>query len=480
MLFPRPTRESSAGDTAPLPPNTGGLPRSRRRAGWLLSLLALPLLTAALLTVRGQLGLDSVLLIYLLAVVVIAAVGGLGAALVGAVASFLLANWFLTPPYYTFQVEGRDRVVQLLVFVVIAVLVSITVDIGARNRVSAERNRMEARLFAGLTSSEIGAAPPAAVLQRIRELFELDAVDLAPPGQSTDTALVLVGERNGAQPTLTVRTDSNLVVRGYGAQRFAEDSRLLKTLAETAARSWEEQRLAREASRAEQLAETDRIRAALLAAVGHDLRTPLAGIKAAVSTLRQNDVAWTKDETAELLASIEESSDKLADLIANLLAMSRIQAHAVSVELEPVALEEVVGHAVLHADTVSTELDIPEELPLVLADAGLLERVVANLLANAGRFSPPGRAVLVRGRAAPDARWVDLDVIDHGPGVPADQREEMFTPFQRLGDHDNQSGVGLGLAIARGFSEAMNATLTPLDSPGGGLTMRLRIPIAAA
>ncbi len=432
-----------------------------------------------MLGARGQLGLDSVLLIYLLAVVGIAVVGGLGAALVGALASFALANWFLTPPYYTFHVEGRDRVVQLLVFVVIAVLVAITVDIGARHRVSAERNRMEARLFARLTSSEIGAASPEAVLHQIRSLFELDAVELADPAHGeTGAALVVVGERNAMAPALTVHTDSNLVVRGYGAQRFAEDSRLLRTLAETAARSWEEQRLAREAARAEQLTETDRVRAALLAAVSHDLRTPLAGIKAAVSTLRQDDVAWTEEETAELLTSIEDSTDKLTDLISNLLAMSRIQAGAVSVTLEPVALEEVVGQAVLHVDAARAWLEIPEDLPLVLADAGLLERIVANLLANACRFSPRGLPVVLRGRTTPDARCVELDVVDHGPGVPAHQREEMFTPFQRLGDHDNQTGVGLGLAIARGFSRSMSATLTPLDTAGGGLTMRLRLPVA--
>ncbi len=479
MLFARRGRPVPAREPAGLPPNAGGLPPIRRRTGLLLSLLGLPLLTVVMLSVRGRLGLDSVLLIYLLAVVGIAVVGGLAAAVVGAVASFLLANWFLTPPYYTFHVEGRDRVVQLLVFVVIAVAVSITVDIGARNRVSAERNRMEARLFAQLTSSEIGAAAPETVLQQIRQLFDLDAVDLVDPARpASERCLVTVGQHHGAAPALRVRTDSDLLVRGYGQQRFAEDSRLLRTLAETAARSWQEQRLADEAARAAQLAETDRVRTALLAAVSHDLRTPLAGIKAAVSTLRQDDVDWTKEDTAVLLASIEDSTDRLTDLIANLLAMSRIQAGALTVNLQPVALEEVVGHAVLHADTVRTQLDLPEDLPLVLADPGLLERVVANLLANAGRYSPADVPVVVRGRATPDRSGVELDITDHGPGVPAHQREDMFTPFQRLGDHDNRTGVGLGLAIARGFADAMNATLTPLDTPGGGLTMRLELPVA--
>jgi K+-sensing histidine kinase KdpD len=480
MLFAQRGRGPAVDGPSGLPPNTGGLPAGRRRAALLLSFIGLPLLTAALLNVRGQLGLDSVLLIYLLAVVGIAVTGGLAPALVGAVASCLLANWFLTPPYYTFAVQGRDRAVQLLVFVVIAVAVSVTVEVGARNRVSAERNRMEARLFARLTSSDIGAAAPEAVLDQIRQLFELDGVELADPARAEDgTALVAVGRHHGGEPALTVRTDSDLVVRGYGPQRFAEDSRLLRTLAETAARSWEEQRLAEEAARAAQLAETDRVRAALLAAVGHDLRTPLAGIKAAVSTLRQDDITWTAEDTAELLKSIEDSTDRLTDVITNLLAMTRIEAGAVTVALQPVALEEVVGRAVLHVGTANTELDIPEDLPLVQADPGLLERVVANLLTNAARYSPPGSAVLVRGRTTTGRCGVDLEVVDHGPGVPPEQHDEMFLPFQRLGDHDHRTGVGLGLAIARGFSEAMNASLTPLETPDGGLTMRLRLPVAS-
>jgi K+-sensing histidine kinase KdpD len=487
MLSVRRPREKSPGPpgshpsppSGSLPPNTGGLSRGRRRFGLGLSLLGLPALTAALLTVRGRLELDSVLLIYLLAVVAIAVVGGFGAALLGALASFLLANWFLTPPYYTFVVQGRDRLVELLVFVVIAVLVSVTVDVGARNRVSAERNRMEARLLAGLTSSEIGAASPTAVLRQIRELFELDAVELvAPSTHGFGDPLVIDGAHGADKPSLTIATDSELVLRGYGAERFAEDSRLLRTLAETAARSWQEQRLAREAERAEQLAETDRLRAALLAAVSHDLRTPLAGIKAAVSSLRQHDVSWTEDQRSELLASIETSTDKLTELIANLLAMSRIQAGAVSVHLDPVAVDEIVGRTLIHTDLTAVQVEIPDDLPLVLADQGLLERVLANLLTNAARFSPDGRPVLVHARTGPTRGRVELDVIDTGPGVPKERYEEMFAPFQRLGDRDNTTGVGIGLAIARGFSDAMDTRLTPLATPGGGLTMRLSLPVA--
>ena len=439
-------------------------------------LIGLPALTAVLLTVREQLGLDSVLLIYLPAIVAIAVTGGLAPAVIGAVASFLLVNWFFTPPYYTFEVEGRDRWIQLLVYVATALLVSIMVDIGARNLVSAERNKMEARLLASLTSSEIGATTPEGVLTQVRDLFELTAVELVDPTDAVPTTLVAVGQPNGATPSRAIRTRSNLELRGYGLARFAEDSRLLRTLAETAARAWEERRLAEEAARAEHLAETDRVRAALLAAVGHDLRTPLAGIKAAVSTLRQTDITWSDTQTSELLGSIEESTDRLTDLISNLLAMTRIQTGAVLVHLAPVTVDEVGGQALLHADDSRVIVDVRDDLPAILADAALLERVIANLLSYAVRHAQPSSQVTVRARTA-GANQVSLEVVDHGPGVPRARWADMFLPFQRLGDRDTRTGVGLGLAIARGFCDAMNIDLAPEQTPGGGLTMRLTLPV---
>lgn len=441
-------------------------------------MLGTPALTAVLFSVREQLGLGSVPLIYLLAIVAIAVVGGLVPAVIAAVASFLLVNWFLTPPYFTFQVAGRDRLIQLFVFVVTAILVSVIVDMGARNLVSAERNRMEARLLAGLASSEIGATRPEGVLTQIRDLFELAAVELVDPTATGQPVLVATGQRDGAPPNMTFRTRNNLELRGYGLPRFAEDSRLLRTLAETAARAWEERRLADEAARAEQLAETDRVRAALLAAVGHDLRTPLAGIKAAVSTLRETDIEWSAEQVGELLGSIEKSTDRLTDVITNLLAMSRIQAGALSVHLAPVTVDEVVGRALLHADAPQVEVDVRDDLPTVLADAALLERVVANLLSNAARFSRPGEDLAVTARTT-RMDQVILEVIDHGPGVPPARWGDMFLPFQRLGDRDSRTGVGLGLAIARGLCDAMNVGLGPGETPGGGLTMTLTLPVVA-
>jgi K+-sensing histidine kinase KdpD len=484
----QPQETTGAGTIVALPRPTGGLSRGRRRAGLLVAVLGLPLLTIALVSVRSSLAAGSLLLIYLLAVVVVAVVGGVVPAVLAAVASFLLVNWFLTPPYYTFAVENRDAAIDLFVFVVAAVVVSVTVELGARNRETAERTRLESRLISKLSSAEFSGDSLVAVLEQVRGLFGMSTVTLVDPDHS-DSPLAILGPPPSEHPSLTIDATDGLQLVAYGPEIFAEDRRLLGTLAAMASRAWEGQKLAEQAAHARQLTETDRVRSALLAAVSHDLRTPLAGIKAAVSSLRQEDISWTREEQRELLLTVEESTDRLTDLISNILAMSRIQAGAISVQFSPVALDEVVARALLGSEA-SVTVDVPEDLPLVHADAGLLERVVANLVDNARRFNPAGVPVLVHAdtpttsdgtdaatTVAPPA-WVRLHIIDHGPGIPESQREDTFTAFQRLGDHDAGAGLGLGLAIAQGFTEAMHGHLTPSTTPGGGLTMTITLPMA--
>jgi two-component system sensor histidine kinase KdpD len=232
------------------------------------------------------------------------------------------------------------------------------------------------------------------------------------------------------------------------------------------------------AAQAEALVAANQMRTALLAAVGHDLRTPLASVKAAVSSLRQDDVEWSAADRAELLATIEEGTDRLSGLIANLLDMSRIHSGSVAPRVRPTALHDLTSHLLGDVDDPEARLllDVPAELPLLDTDPGLLERALANLVANAVRYSPPDRPPTLA--ASVSGSSVVIGVVDHGPGVAPADRERIFAPFQQVGDRHTGEGVGLGLAVARGFVEALGGRLHPTDTPGGGLTMRVEIPMA--
>jgi K+-sensing histidine kinase KdpD len=452
------------------------VPVVRRRAGYAVAAIGLAVLTAALIAVRDSISLDSVLLLYLLAVVVVAVVGGMRPALAAAVSSFLLANWFLTKPYHTFDVENRNSVIALVVFVLVAATVSVVVDVSSQRLLSATRSQMEADLLARFAKQPVIDTSPASTLQLIRASFGMNAVALVDDRNGEARVVEAVGELDrSVEPSLRVDAGGGMHVIAAGPLLFAEDRRVLSSLATTAARAWEGRELAAEAARSTELAAVDRLRSALLAAVGHDLRTPLTGIKAAVSSLRQHDVEWTPAQQEELLATIEESADRLDDLIANVLAMSRLEAGALLVELLPTPLDEVVGRALIGLPADRFELQVPDDLPLARADPGLLERVVANLADNAVRHEPPGGRVRIDATPLDDER-LELSVIDHGPGLAEKNWDGIFAPFQRFDDRG--VGTGLGLAIARGFATAMDATLVPSHTPGGGLTMTVTLQVA--
>ena len=302
------------------------------------------------------------------------------------------------------------------------------------------------------------------VLAEVATTFGLTSVVLVEHDARADrnglgTVLAQVGPPFDGQGTLSVDAGGNRRLVGAGRELFAEDRGLLGSLAHAASRALDARAMAGEASRARELAEVDRLRAALLAAVGHDLRTPLAGIAAAVTTLRQPDVPLDDADRDELLATIERSADRLTDLIANLLDLSRLQAGALRLDAQPVPVDEVVARALLDRHLHEVVNAVADDLPLVLADPGLLERVLANLADNAHRHAPPGTTVEVKAQATPET--VQVTVVDHGPGVDEADWDSIFVPFQRLDDRSTDTGVGLGLAIARGFTEAMGGTLRP-------------------
>ncbi|WP_250282853.1 ATP-binding protein, partial [Frankia sp. CiP1_Cm_nod2] len=301
------------------------------------------------------------------------------------------------------------------------------------------------------------------------------------PGGRGWRAVHSVGVDPCARPEegdVDVPVGDNLALVLRGRPLPAADRRILAAFAVQAALALEQRRLAEAAAEAGPLAEADRVRTALLAAVSHDLRSPLASAKAAVASLRSQDVVWTPDEQAELLATADESMDRLSRLVDNLLDMSRLQAGVLSVFPRQTGLDDVVPHALdeLGAPGRTVEIQVPDGLPDIYADPALLERIVVNLAANALRHSPAGTHPVITASALEDR--VELRVIDRGPGIPAENRDRVFQPFQRLGDRDNTTGVGLGLALSRGLAEAMGGSLVTDDTPGGGLTMVLALPAA--
>lgn len=455
----------------------GALPHTRRLTAFAAAVAVLPLMTLVMVQVREHLDLESVLLLYVLAVVIVSVLGGVLPAVAAALAALVLATHYFTEPYGHWDVTHRLDVIALVTFILVAVGVSVTVELAARARVTAARERIEADLISRVSAASVGESSLVDVLTQVRDTFEMTSVALLADGPGGIRPVGLVGPVLQGRPAISADAGDGMRLVAEGPELFAADKRLLTRLAVAAARAWEAQRLAEEASRARELAEVDRLRSALLAAVGHDLRTPLAGVKVAVSSLRQPDIEWSEEERAEFLAQIESSADRLGELVANLLAMSRLQAGVLSVHLAPVALDEVVARALLDLDHGVVDVDVPDNLPHASTDHGLLERVVANLVDNARRFAPPGIPVQVAGALTPDRRSLRLSVVDRGPGVPPEQWEAMFTPFQRLDDRGGP-GVGLGLAIARGFTEAVGGTVEPSATEGGGLTMTVTVPVA--
>jgi two-component system, OmpR family, sensor histidine kinase KdpD len=470
------------------PGPTGRRPRRwlsarRQLSGLILALVGLPLLTLLLDAARETVSLESVVLVYLLGVVAAALVGGVAVALLAAAASALLINFFFVEPLHTFDIADGDQALALGVFVVVAAIVSGALELATRRARAAELAAAQAETLSALAGTDLDEAETLkGILERARQTFAMESVVLKERDRATDTWTAV--EHAGWAPEgkeAALRFDLPITPRlrllGRGPALFAEDQRVLGAFAAAAQTAYEGRRLTAQARQARTLEGVDRQRTALLAAVGHDLRTPLAGVKAAVSSLRQADVEWSPEEHAELLATIEHSADRLDSVVSNLLDASRLEAGALVVDARPVALDEIIGAVLLGIPGAAEQvrIDVPDDLPLVNADPGLLERVLANLLDNALRHAADGGPVEVTATAGADS--AKLAIVDHGPGVSPAERELMFAQFQRLDDRST-GGVGLGLSVARGFTEAMGGALTADQSYGGGLTMRLRLPLA--
>lgn len=449
---------------------------------WLLCLVGLPVLTAVLSAVREHVAVGSALMIDLCVVMAAAALGGLWPGLAASVSAFALTNWFLTPPLHTLTVREAENVVALTVYGLVTVVVSVSVDRAARRSREATAARAEAAALARSAATLVGADDPLPdLLEQLRATFDLGSAAVL---ERTDQGWwpthgsgqpTLFSPDEGTAIDLSASGDLRLVVSNDALR--PEQLELLRAFGDQLVMAVEARRLRTDAANAALLTEANALRAALLQAVSHDLRTPLATIKASSSGLLQRDVDFSEADRRQLLDDIEGAADRLERMVRDLLDMSRLQAGAVELALAPVALEEVVAAALSGIPDAShrVQVDVSESLPTVSADSALLERALANLVSNAVSWSPADAPVRVE--AARVGTSVDLRIVDRGPGVPLADRERIFLPFQRLGDRSTEAGVGLGLAIAKGFVEAMGARLTLDDTPGGGLTMTIALNV---
>lgn len=459
--------------------------RQRHLVSWLAAVIvpsAICALTALALNPFLHIGGESA--VFFIGVLIVALLGGVAPAALSAVLSGLLLNYFFVNPRYSFTIADPDSALTIVVLLVVAVAVAALVDNAAKRTREARHASQEAELLALFAGSVLRGADLTGLLERVRETYSQRAVSLLHESRGVVACV-------GSQPCTTVESaDTAIEVTGdaywllmAGRKTRARDRRVLGAVARQAAGLVRQRELTEEAGRAEAIAKADELRRSLLSAVSHDLRTPLAAAKAAVSSLRSEDVGFSPEDTAELLATVEESVDQLTALVGNLLDSSRLAAGVVKPALHRVYLEEVVQRALLGIsrgttgyehrwpDRVKSEVDDA----VVLADAGLLERVLVNLIDNALRYAPDS---VVRVNAGTVGDRVLITVSDEGPGIPRGAEERLFAPFQRLGDHDNSTGVGLGLSVARGFVEAMGGTISATDTPGGGLT--IVVDLAAA
>lgn len=463
-------------------------PRERRVASWLAAFIVPSVICAITVTTLDpylDTGGESAL--FFVGVLLVGLLGGIAPAALSAVLSGLLLNYFLIAPRHSFTIAEPNSAITELVLLLIAVAVAVLVDFAAKRTREARRASQEAELLTLFAGSVLRGADLETLLERVRETYAQRAVSmLREPGEEARAG----GGRNevvacvGRDPCVTVDSADTAIEVGddefwmllAGRKLSARDRRVLSAVARQAAGLIRQRELAEEASRTEAIVRADELRRSLLSAVSHDLRTPLAAAKVAVSSLRAEDVAFSPADTAELLATIEESIDQLTALVGNLLDSSRLAAGVIHPDLRRVYLEETVQRALVSIGKGATgffrsaidrvKVDVADAM--VMADPGLLERVLANLIDNALRYAPN---CVVRVNAGRVGDRVLINVIDEGPGIPDGAEHQIFEAFQRLGDHDNTVGVGLGMSVARGFVEAMGGTITATDTPGGGLTV---------
>jgi len=471
-----------ADDTLRLPPASSrrlaSFPARQRAVAWVLSTVGIAAVALVMTPMRGSLGLPGALLVLLLGVVGIAMLGGIPPAALAVVVSFFVGDYFFVAPIHSFRINRWGDVVALIVFAAVAAIVGLLVDRLTRRGIQISRAQAEAESLARLAGDAVlsAAEPLPNLVAELRRTFDLDAVAILAPREQGWNVVAAAGDPVPGKPedaTLSAPLAGGTVLVLSGALLGPDDVRLLRSFVTQLRLAQERAELEATAATAVELAEANSLRGALLAAVSHDLRTPLASIKAAASSLLDDEVDWELSDARAFAKTIDAESDRLEHLVSNLLDLSRLQAGALRAACRPISLEDVVydAEASLSGGSGRVVIDLDDDIPEVNADPGLLERAIANVVDNALAWSPADSVVRIT--AAADVTGVDLFVIDRGPGIPPDQRDRVFQAFQRAGDHHGgrPDGLGLGLAVARGFVEAIGGEITIADTPEGGATM---------
>ncbi len=464
---------AAAGRRVALPPLTGALTRKRRILGFVVALLGGPALTGLLSLFRSEDSITTDVLSYQLVVVIVALVGGIWPALFAAVLSGFTLDFFFIEPLYTIHIHQPHHLLSLILYVLIASLVSFVVDRAARYTRAARRSAAESELIQTIAGSVLrGDNAIQALIDRTREAFQLPGIRL----MRGEVILAGSGDLTLASHHTSIRITDGTTMELSGRDLAASEQRLLTVVTAQLAAALEHEHLIETAKQIEPIAASDRVRGALLSALSHDLRRPLAAASAAVGGLKAAGPNLAPSDKKELLDTAEESLGALATLVTDLLDVSRLQSGVLTIAEIPTDPAETLAPALdeLRLGPTEVTLALDHGDALAHADPVLLQRVLVNLLMNAHRYSPAGTPVHVGTSTFGDR--LEIRVIDRGPGIPPEKLDDIFLPFQRLGDTDNTSGLGLGLALSRGFIEAMHGTLTPEDTPGGGLTMVISLP----
>jgi len=456
--------------------------RGRRILGYLLGLLG-PIAVATplyLLTDAHSLAIDTMLLMAV--VVATAMVGGMWPSIVASVGSGLFLNYFFTEPYSQWTIADPENALTIVLFVVVGVGVASFVGQTARRTSQARKARSEADALTALSDSLLSSSDDlAGLLSSASDLLGATGVSVwRENADGTEEAFASHGaEPHEDDPTFSstnIDDRTRLVVTGVSPTPAHQ--RLLKAYAAYAKVVADRRAAAAAELDRIRLADADHTRTMLLAAVSHDLRTPLTALRAAVESLRATDIEWSPEDEAELLGTIDESATRLSALVGNLLDLSRIHTGAVTPTAAEVRLAPALRSVLEHLDDAERVQFAVDEGLTVLADPGLLDRVFANVVENALKYTNAGTPVRIDASVAKGRATVR--VADSGNGVRTSDLDRLFLPFEQAGEFPSPGGVGLGLAVARGFTAAMNATIHAEDTPGGGLTFVIELPAPGA